>query len=116
MAFVFVVTRLDKPEIQNNIPIDKKLVLGSSIYCDVVLADKSIASMQCQIQPVKTGHIVVTNLDMKREVLVNQTRLKKSAIKADDVLKIGPFLLRLDPAQLTADELIVLSTEYEEFV
>lgn len=116
MAMVIVITRPDKPEMQKIISVDKKLVIGSSVYCDVVLEDRTVASMQCQIQPAKTGHIVATNLDIKKEVLLNQSRLKKAAIKADDVLKIGPFVLRLDPTQLTADELKILNTEYEEFV
>lgn len=116
MAVVIVITRPDRPQVINEIPVNRKLVIGNSIYCDVVLDDKSIASMQCQIHPVKTGHVVATNLDLKKEVLINQSRLKKSAIKADDVLKIGPFILRIDPTKLTPEELKILNTEYEEFV
>lgn len=116
MAVVLVITRPDKPDVQKSISVDKKLVIGSSLYCDLVLEDKNISGMQCQIQPVKSGHILATNLDLKKEVLLNQARLKRSAIKADDVLKIGPFILRVDPTQLTADELKILNTDYEEFV
>lgn len=116
MAVVIVITRPDNPEIQKVISVDKKLVIGSSMYCDIVLEDRTVASMQCQLQPAKTGHILATNLDTKKEVLLNQSRLKRSAIKADDVIKIGPFILRVDPTQLTADELKIMNTEYEEFV
>jgi hypothetical protein len=117
MAFVIVISRPDKPqEDTRSIPLTRKMIMGNSIYCDIVLDDKTVASMQCEIQPVKTGHIVVKNLDGKKEVLHNQVRLKKAAIKADDVLKIGPFLLRIDPTQLTPEELAVINTEYEEFV
>ncbi len=116
MAVVIVITRPDKPEDIKEIAVTRKLVLGHSVYCDVVLDDKTVASMQCEIQPVKTGHIVAKNLDGKREVHLNQVRLKRSAIKADDVLKIGPFILRIDPTKLTPEELAVINTEYEEFV
>lgn len=116
MAVVIVITRPDKPEVHLAVAVDKKLVIGSSIYCDVVLEDRTVASMQCQIQTAKTGHILATNLDVKKDVLINQSRLKRSAIKADDVLKIGPFILRVDPTQLTPEELKILNTEYEEFV
>lgn len=117
MAVKLVITRPDRPaEAQQVVSLTRKIILGNSMYCDVVLEDKTVASMQCEIQPVKTGHIVVRNLDSKKEVLLNQARLKKSAIKADDVLKIGPFILRIDPTELTAEELAVLNTEYEEFV
>jgi hypothetical protein len=116
MAVVIVITRPDKPEVQKIISLDRKLILGSSVYCDIVLEDKTIASMQCQFQPVKTGHVVATNLDLKKEVLINQSRLKKAALRVDDIMKIGPFILKIDTSQLTVDELMILNSEYEEFV
>lgn len=116
MAVVIVITRHDNPHDIKEVQVTRKLVLGNSVYCDVVLEDKTVASMQCEIQPVKTGHIVAKNLDAKKEVLINQSRLKKSALNSDDVLKIGPFLLSIDKDQLTPEELAVINTEYEEFV
>lgn len=116
MAVVIVITRHDNPQDIKEIKVTKKLVLGNSIYCDVVLEDKNIASMQCEIHPVKTGHIIAKNLDAKKEVLLNQSRLKKSALNSTDILKIGPFLVSIDPDQLTPEELAVINTEYEEFV
>lgn len=116
MAVVIVITRRDNPQDIKEIIVTKKLVLGNSIYCDVVLEDKMIAGMQCEIQPVKTGHIIAKNLDAKKEVLLNQSRLKKAAISSTDILKIGPYLLCIDKDQLTPEELAVINTEYEEFV
>lgn len=116
MAVVIVITRPDIPEIKNEILVNRKLVIGHSIYCDVVLDDKTIAGLQCQIHRVKTGHVLATNLDLKKEVLLNQSRLKRAAIKADDVLKIGPYILQIDHTKLTPEELSILNTEYEEFV
>ena len=72
--------------------------------------------MQCEIHPVKTGHIIAKNLDTKKEVLLNQSRLKKAALSSTDILKIGPFLVSIDKDQLTPEELAVINTEYEEFV
>lgn len=116
MAVVIVITRHDNPQDIKEIQVTKKLVLGNSIYCDVVLEDKTVASMQCEIQPLKTGHIIAKNLDAKKEVLLNQTRLKKAALNSTDILKIGPYRLSIDKDQLTAEELAVINTEYEEFV
>lgn len=116
MAVIIVITRPDKPEDIKEITVNRKLVLGNSVYCDIVLEDKAVASLQCEILPAKTGHIVVKNLDLKKEVHLNHSRLKRSAIKADDVLKIGPFVLRIDPTQLTPEELAIINTEYEEYI
>ena len=113
MAVYIVVTRPDKPELLNEVPVTRKLVLGNSVYCDIILDDKTVASMQCEITQVKTGHILAKNLDMKKEVILNQARLKKAALKADDVLKIGPFIIRIDPTKLTQEELVVINSEYE---
>lgn len=116
MAVVIIITRHDNPQDIKEFTVTKKLVLGNSIYCDVVLEDKTVASMQCEIQPVKTGHIIAKNLDAKKEVLLNQSRLKKAALNSTDILKIGPFLVSIDKDQLTPEELAVINTEYEEFV
>ena len=116
MAVVIVITRHDNPQDIKEIAVTKKIILGNSIYCDVVLEDKAVASMQCEILQVKSGHIIAKNLDLKKEILLNQTRLKKSAITSSDILKIGPFLLSIDKDQLTAEELAIINTEYEEFV
>lgn len=116
MAVFLVVTRPDKPEVLKEIAVTRKLVLGNSVYCDLFLDDKMVASMQCEVVQAKTGHIVVKNIDAKRDILLNQVRFKKSVIKPDDELKIGPFVLRIDPTKLTPEELEVLNSEYEEFV
>ena len=116
MAVVIVITRHDNPQEIKKFPVTKKMIIGNSIYCDVVLEDKTIASMQCEILPVKSGHIIAKNLDSKKEILLNQTRLKRSAITSTDILKIGQFLLSIDKEQLTEEELAVINTEYEEFV
>ncbi len=116
MAVFLVVTRPDKPEVMHEIAVTRKIVMGNSLYCDVVLDDKMVASMQCEVVQVKTGHIVVKNIDAKREILLNQVRIKKSAMKPDDEMKIGPFVVKIDPTKLTVDELAVLNSEYEEFV
>lgn len=116
MAVVIVISHPTKPELQQQFSVTGKLVLGNSVYCDVKLDDKLVASMQCQVQPTKSGHIVVTNLDLKKEVYLNKTRLKKSSLRVDDVLKIGPFVLTIDPLKLTPEELEVINTEYVEYI
>lgn len=116
MAIVLVITRPDKTDDIKEIPVNRKLVLGHSVYCDVVLDDKSVANMQCEIEQAKTGHILAKNLDLKKEVHINQSRLKRSALKTDDVLKIGPFILRIDPTKLTPEEVQLLNSEFEELV
>ncbi len=116
MAVVFIVSRVDTPHVKKEYPIKEKLVVGKSVYCDVLLDDKLVSSIQCEIRTTKTGHVVVTNMDLKREVLLNQGRLKKSPIKVDDVLKIGPFVMSIDQSKLTEEEMNILNTEYVEYI
>lgn len=116
MAVVIVITHSENNEIKELVQVDRKLILGSSIYCDIFLEDKGISGMQCQFHRAKTGHLVATNLDLKKEVLLNQTKLKKAALKANDVLKIGHFVLSLDLEELTPEEKKIMDSEYEEFV
>lgn len=115
MAIVLLISRADKPESIQEIFVRGKMVMGQSVYCDVKLDDKLVANMQCEVQTVKSGHIVVTNLDQKREVYINKTRLKKSSLKLEDVLKIGPFVITISPEKLTPEELEVINSEYIEY-
>ena len=96
--------------------ISRKLIVGNSGYCDIILEDKSISKMQCEIIPSKSGHVIIRNLDLKKEVFLNTSRLKRSALKVTDTLKIGPFVLIIDPDYLTEEELSIINSEYEEFV
>jgi len=116
MAVFLVVQRQDKPEEKIEIQVSKRIVLGQSQYCDVFLNDKNIAKMQCEIEPVKSGHIVATNVDKKKDVFLNENKLKRSGIKKDDVLKIGQYIVRIDSSKLTPEELAVINSEFEEFV
>ena len=116
MALVLLITRSDQPDVLKTVPVEKKLILGSSIYCDIVLEDRSVASMQCEVWPARSGHLLIKNLDSKKEVLLNQSRLKKAALKIEDTIKVGAFLMKIDSTQLTVEEIAVLNTEYEEFV
>lgn len=116
MAYVLLIQRSDKPEMKMEIPVAKRIVIGASPYCDVHLDDKMIAKMQCEIEPAKTGHIVATNIDKKRDVFLNEGKLKRAGIKKDDVLKIGIYTVRIDSSKLTPDELAIINTEYEELV
>jgi hypothetical protein len=55
-------------------------------------------------------------MDMNREVYLNQARLKRSSIKVDDLLKIGPFVLQIDQSRLTPEEMSLINTEYIEYI
>lgn len=116
MAVVFIVSREDNPHVKQEYPIKEKLVVGKSVYCDVKLDDKLVSSIQCEIKTTKSGHVVVTNMDLKREVLLNHGRLKKAPIKTDDILKIGPFVMTIDRSKLTEEEINILNSEYVEYI
>jgi hypothetical protein len=116
MAVVFVLSHSEKPDVRLEFPMKDRLVVGKSVYCDVKIDDKLIANIQCEIKTAKTGHVIATNMDLKKEVLINQARLKRSPLKVDDVLKFGPFILSIDPNQLTPEEADVMNTEYIEYI
>lgn len=119
MTIILVVTKEGKTEEKGEYVISKKMIIGSSVYCDIILSDKNISGMQCQIEPVKTGHILVTTMDAKKEVFLNDSKLKKNGrhpFRVDDTLKVGPFVLRIDPTKVTKEELLILNSEYEELV
>lgn len=116
MAVVLIVSHVFNLEEAQEILVNRKIVLGNSMYCDVVLRDKNIASLQCEINTHKSGHILARNLDPKKDVFINNSRLKRSPIGLDDVVRIGSYNVRIDLSRLSPDEEVILKSEFEEFV
>lgn len=116
MAIILQIKRSNSASVIKEIEVNRKLILGQSLYCDVVLDDKLVAGMQCELLRAKSGHIIAKNLDPKKEVLINNSRLKRSQIRSNDALTIGPFILEFDQEKLTPEEASLLDSEFEEYV
>ena len=132
----YILTKITRAQIEYKITIEIKdgkfryrasdftqkiNIIGSIItqsykdFCDTSIIEKSILENE-DLKKIETKERKLKNIDEKKEMFLNKAKLKKAAIKVDDVLKIGPFLLRIDPTKLTPDELAILNSEYEEFV
>lgn len=115
MAIVLIVKNSENSQ-TTSFEVNRKLIIGNSPYCDIFIDDKSVAKMQCEIAPHKSGHIVVRNLDQKKIVLINALRLKRSPVRVEDRIFIGAYEMRLDPGALTDEEAKTLLTDFEEYV
>lgn len=116
MAIVLEVKNLNEPSDIQTIEIDRRIVMGSSLYCDIVLRDKLISTLQCEVLPHKSGHIIVKNLDLKKEVFINSLRLKRSPFTLLDRLRIATYEIKIIEFHLTDQEREILNSDFEEFV
>lgn len=115
MAVVLVISRADQPDLKEEYQVAGKMVIGHSTYCDIKLNDKLVSNLQCQVQQIKSGQVIITNLDMKKAVYLNKTKLKRASLKVNDVLEIGPFVVRIDPEKLSNEEIELINAEFIEY-
>lgn len=116
MAIVLEIKNLNEPDDIQKIEINRRIVIGSSMYCDIVLKDKLVSTLQCEVAPHKSGHIIAKNLDLKKEVFINSLRLKRSPITLLDRVRIGAYEIKIIDSLLTDQERENLNTDFEEFV
>lgn len=115
MAIVIIVKNSQNSQ-TTSFEVNRKLIIGNSPYCDIFIDDRSIAKMQCEIAPHKSGHVVARNLDQKKVVMINALRLKRSPVRVEDRIVIGNYEIRLDPKELTEQEAKTLLSDFEEYV
>lgn len=75
-------------------PMREKLInLGRSAQCDLVLQDSSVSALHASIIR-KQDEYQLVDLDSTNGTYLNGVRVAKNALKADDVIGVGTFLLK----------------------
>ncbi|MFZ5482437.1 MAG: ATP-binding cassette domain-containing protein [Myxococcota bacterium] len=79
----------------------QRLRVGRSPGCDVVLHDPQVAPWHCTLQRVEDTWRVV-DADSGRPTVVNGRPITSAPLHQNDLLRVGPFALRLDGDRLVA--------------
>ncbi len=81
--------------------VDRVLLLGSAVDCDVVLPAADVGGKQCRVEVIDGG-LRVVDLGGGHETLLNEQPVGRANLHIGDVLKLGPYQLTVLPAAPSA--------------
>jgi pSer/pThr/pTyr-binding forkhead associated (FHA) protein len=84
----YITVTLNNREVQRR-PIDRAMVIGRSLDCDLVLAEPILSRHHCRLEPVLEGWAVV-DLGSRNGTFVNAKRVKERQVLAGgDIVTVG---------------------------
>jgi len=90
------------------LPIIDSITLGRSSSCDFKLIDSKISGQHCQIGLTAKGEILFEDLGSTNGSFLNNSKIAKTNIKINDVIRIGHTLIKIDDQKLNAKEKLII--------
>jgi len=72
---------------KNSFPITKKLVIGRDASCDITLPLEHLSRQHCSVE-IRSGLLIVCDLESANGTYLNGERIKESPAKAGDKIKL----------------------------
>ena len=69
--------------------IVEKLVVGSSVNCDVIIKDSSVSPQHLTISKLNKLQFLIEDLQSKEGTFVKGQRIQKATVTKDDIIQIG---------------------------
>jgi DNA-binding winged helix-turn-helix (wHTH) protein len=80
----------DGPLKGDNWIVEKELMVGRDMDCDVTISDRQVSRFHAKLEPIKDGKVRIVDLDSKNGTYVNGERINGSYVLGDgDAIKIA---------------------------
>ena len=80
----------DGPLKGDNWIVEKELIVGRDMDCDVTISDRQVSRFHAKLEPIKDGKVRIVDLDSKNGTYVNGERINGTYVLGDgDVIKIA---------------------------
>lgn len=86
------------------LPLLQKIVLGRSSSCDYKIEDSKISGKHCTFESTQKGEVIFTDLESTNGSFLNNSKISKTIVKINDVIKIGGTTIRIDEKRLNPGE------------
>ena len=74
---------------------NREITIGRSPTNNIFVRDKNVSRVHCQIV-VSNGTVILTDLQSTNGTFVNNERTTESALKVNDLIRVGTTLLQLE--------------------
>ena len=80
----------DGPLKGNNWVIEKELMIGRDMDCDITISDRQVSRFHAKLEPIKNRQVRIVDLDSKNGTYINGERINSTYVLGDgDAIKIA---------------------------
>lgn len=108
MAIVLIVKTEDEQIIE--LPITSKTTIGRSSVSDLKISDGKMSGVHCSFEITPKGELLFTDLESTNGSYINNSKVHKSLMRLNDVVRVGNTLIRVDEKKLTTPERLQLGS------
>jgi transcriptional regulator with GAF, ATPase, and Fis domain len=82
--------------------VRERVTIGRSVICDLVLSDKAVSGIHCEIVASEKGFLL-RDLDSTNGTMCGELRIQSVWIKPGTVIRVGQSQIRFEPSPGTVD-------------
>ena len=90
------------------LPILGKVTMGRSSSSDYKIADAKMSGVHCSFEKNSKGQVVFTDLESTNGSFLNNSIIRQTLVRVNDVIRIGNTLIKIDDKRLNSSERIAV--------
>lgn len=102
MAIILIIKTEDGEVTE--LPLLNKVIMGRSSSTDYVIKDSKMSSTHCSFEITPKGQVMFTDMGSTNGSFLNNSKISQTAIKINDVIRIGNTLIKIEDKRLSAPE------------
>ena len=106
MPIVLIVKTEDEQIIE--LPIVGKVTIGRSSASDLKIPDAKMSGVHCSFEITPKGELLFSDLDSTNGSYINNSKIHKSLMRLNDIIRVGNTLIKVDEKKLTTPERLQL--------
>ncbi|MEA9354874.1 FHA domain-containing protein [Bacteriovorax sp. PP10] len=100
---VILIIKTEEGEV-TELPVLNKIIMGRSSSADFTIKDSKMSGQHCTFEMTHKGQLMFTDLGSTNGSFFNNSRISQTAVKINDVVRVGNTLIRIDEKRLSASE------------
>jgi pSer/pThr/pTyr-binding forkhead associated (FHA) protein len=100
---VILIIKTEEGEV-TELPVLNKIIMGRSSSADFTIKDSKMSGQHCTFEMTHKGQLMFTDLGSTNGSFFNNSRISQTAVKINDVVRVGNTLIRIDEKRLSTNE------------
>lgn len=100
---VILIIKTEDGEV-TELPVLNKVIMGRSSSADFTIKDSKMSGQHCSFEMTAKGQLIFTDIDSTNGSFFNNSRIQQTAVKINDVIRVGDTLIKLDEKRLSTGE------------
>lgn len=100
---VILIIKTEEGEV-TELPVLNKIIMGRSSSADFTIKDSKMSGQHCSFEMTHKGQLMFTDLGSTNGSFFNNSRISQTAVKVNDVVRVGNTLIKIDEKRLSSSE------------